>query len=168
MYDALNKKASQHSWYSINASDYSVANGKIKSGLLNAKNVGSNKAMVYEVNKDGTKGKMVKISDLNLAADDGSTSSKNLDITDIGVYAENPDKMIIEVGKGKYYYIDPIMYSTEAANLFREYKPLFEVAEDKTVVAASLAAALYKLNNSPNPVGSKTSSKAPGAMIIDD
>jgi hypothetical protein len=72
------------------------------------------------------------------------------------------------VGKGKYYYIDPIMYSSEAANLFSEYRPLFENSEDRTQVAAMLTASLYKLNNSQNPVASKTSSKAPGAMKIDD
>jgi hypothetical protein len=152
----------------MNASDYSVANDKIKSGLLNAKNVGSNKGMVYEMNKDGSKGKMVKISNLNLADDDGNVSSKNLNITDVGVNPDVPDKLIIEVGKGKYYYIDPIMYSSEAANLFSEYRPLFENSEDRTQVAAMLTASLYKLNNSQNPVASKTSSKAPGAMKIDD
>ena len=154
---AVNNLSKERTYYSTNMSGYNVPDQKIRAALGNWESNGSFSGRVYKLNADGTRGKGMSYSDLNLKSDD---NEKGRQITGIYYSDVTPNKIIVQLGDGTgdRYLIDPNALGSEAQNFITNSRAALQ-DRSSTERAQTITIGLANLLNSYNPTLSTTSSK---------
>lgn len=154
---ALNNLSKERTYYSTNMSGYNIPDTKIRSALGNWELNKSFSGRVYKLNADGTRGKAMSYSDLNLKSDD---NDKGRQVTGIYYSDVTPSKIIVQFGDGTgdRYLVDPNALGSEAQNFITNSRAALKDVSS-TERAQTITIGLANLLNNYNPTLSTTSSK---------
>lgn len=151
LFNSLDKTANTRTVWSTSMSDYEIPSRMIISNLAGARGT---KNVAYEINPDGTKGKLRSYKEMNLKDE---TNKEGREITDIAYSDMYPGYIVLTVGSGNYYLVNPNALGSnyeEALNGWR-YMLQDESPRDRSI---AITKALAKMLNNYNPVKSKTKS----------
>ena len=151
LFNSLDKTASTRTVWSTSMADYEIPSRMIISNLAGARGT---KNVAYEISPDGTKGKLRSYKEMNLKDE---ANKEGREITDIAYSDMHPGYIILTVGSGNYYLVNPNALGSnyeEALNSFR-YLLKDESPRDRSI---AITKALAKMLNNYNPVKSKTKS----------
>lgn len=154
---AVNNLSQERTYYSTNMSGYNIPDQKIRSALGNWETNGSFSGRVYRLNADGTRGKAMSYSDLNLKSED---NDKGRQITGIYYSDVTPTKIIVQLGDGTgdRYLVDPNALGSEVQSFITNSRTALQNVSS-TERAQTITVGLANLLNSYNPTLSTTSSK---------
>ena len=154
---AVNNLSQERTYYSTNMSGYNIPDQKIRSALGNWETNGSFSGRVYKLNADGTRGKAMSYSDLNLKSED---NDKGRQITGIYYSDVTPTKIIVQLGDGTgdRYLVDPNALGSEVQSFITNSRVALQNTSS-TERAQTITVGLANLLNSYNPTLSTTSSK---------